>query len=132
MLCVRLADIACDKNLEVPTKWNSKTFMRYDNKISTRICYSRSVNVGIMAKYLRNALNSVIIQSISIPNRVLSLLRRTYNHIEQTTGDDAYIDEEAQRIARQRVLKVAIIGAPNSGKSTFIDCILQLSILRVK
>jgi len=83
-----------------------------------------------MAKCLSAIFLSIGLKPIVIPNRVQSLLKCNYSlNTEQfhRNGDDQN-ENESIEINRQRLLKIAIIGVPNAGKSSIINSIVQRNI----
>lgn len=48
-------------------------------------------------------------------------LLRTYSNAEAELPTDGIPDSQVPSLSRQRLLRVAIIGAPNAGKSTLVN-----------
>jgi len=87
-----------------------------------------------MTKYLSTTFHSIVPRSIGIPNRIRSLLLAKYNstNVEQCRignedRDDPKEDCDPKQ-TQQRLLKVAIVGVPNAGKSSLINSIVQRNV----
>lgn len=76
-----------------------------------------------MTKYLRVTFNSIALKSVSIPHRVQSLFKRTHSIYNDV--DSSYENNDSDHIKQQRLLKVAIIGIPNAGKSSLINSLMD-------
>ncbi|XP_050419939.1 GTPase Era, mitochondrial [Adelges cooleyi] len=74
-----------------------------------------------MVKLPRSWLVSILLKS---PNYSPTSLRFIHN-----TKEGSVIGNNEQTVEQQRLLKVAIIGVPNAGKSTLINMIMQRNVL---
>ncbi|XP_060852179.1 LOW QUALITY PROTEIN: GTPase Era, mitochondrial [Rhopalosiphum padi] len=83
-----------------------------------------------MAKYLSTIFLSIGLKPVVIPSRVHSLLKCNYslNSEQFHINSDNQNENESIKINRQRLLKIAIIGVPNAGKSSIINSIVQRNI----
>lgn len=83
-----------------------------------------------MAKYLSTIFLSIGLKPIVIPSRVHSLLKCNYslNSEQFHINSDNQNENESIKINRQRLLKIAIIGVPNAGKSSIINSIVQRNV----
>lgn len=78
-----------------------------------------------MAKYLSTVFHSIVSKPITVPKSVHTFLTSKYcsNLNESHYNNDNHHEKDGQ--IGQRLLKVAIIGAPNAGKSSTINSIIQ-------
>lgn len=82
-----------------------------------------------MAKYLNTIFLSIGLKPIVTPNRVHSLLKCNYSlNPEKYSNSDNQNENDLIKIKRQRLLKIAIIGVPNAGKSSIINSIVQRNV----
>lgn len=83
-----------------------------------------------MAKYLNTIFLSIGLKPIVTPYRVHSLLKCNYslNPEKFHSNSDNQNENDLIKIKRQRLLKIAIIGVPNAGKSSIINSIVQRNI----
>ncbi|KAL5245395.1 hypothetical protein ACI65C_012805 [Semiaphis heraclei] len=83
-----------------------------------------------MAKYFSTVFLSIRLKPIAIPNRIYTLLKCKYSsNPEQCHGNsESQNENDLIEIKRQRLLKIAIIGVPNAGKSSLINSIIQRPI----
>jgi len=85
-----------------------------------------------MTKYLSTTFHSIVPRSIGIPNRIRSLLLAKYNstNVEQCriANEDRDDQDCDPKQTQQRLLKVAIVGVPNAGKSSLINSIVQRNV----
>lgn len=83
-----------------------------------------------MAKYLNTMFLSIGLKPIITTNRVHSLLKCNYslNPEKCLSNSDNQNENDFIKIKRQRLLKIAIIGVPNAGKSSIINSIVQRNV----
>lgn len=83
-----------------------------------------------MAKYFSTNFLSIGLKPIAVPNRVYTLLKCKYssNPEQCHSNSDDQNENDLIEIKRQRLLKIAIIGVPNAGKSSIINSIVQRNI----
>lgn len=84
-----------------------------------------------MAKYMSTVFYSIISKSIvTIPNRVPTVVLNSckYSSNPECFQDDNNGDRHIIEQNRQRLLKVAIVGVPNAGKSSLINSIVQRNV----
>ncbi|XP_027852449.2 GTPase Era, mitochondrial [Aphis gossypii] len=83
-----------------------------------------------MAKYLNTIFLSIGLKPIVTPNRVHSLLKCNYSLNPEKCHSNSINQNENDliKIKHQRLLKIAIIGVPNAGKSSIINSIVQRNI----
>lgn len=81
-----------------------------------------------MAKYLSTIFHSIVSKPIVKPKCLHTLLKSKYssNTKEYYNENASEIDNTEQK--QQRLLKVAIIGVPNAGKSSLINSIIQRNV----
>lgn len=84
-----------------------------------------------MAEFLRTVFRSIVSKPVS--NRVRASAKCNYSSspVERyTNGDDDHHenDDAADDDKRQRLLKVAIVGVPNAGKSSLINSIVRRNV----
>lgn len=87
-----------------------------------------------MTKYLSTVFLSIRLKPIAISNRVHTFLRCKYssNSEQCYSNSDNQNNNNFNEINDQRLLKVAIIGVPNAGKSSVINSIVQRNVSTVK
>jgi len=87
-----------------------------------------------MAKYFSTIFFSIGLKPIAVPNRVYTLLKCKYSSNSEQCH--SYTDNQNENdfieIKRQRLLKIAIIGVPNAGKSSIINSIVQRNVSTVQ
>lgn len=83
-----------------------------------------------MAKYLSTVFHSIVLKPISVPKGVHTFFISKYssNPNEYHNNDDDPHEKSTIKEGGQRLLKVAIIGAPNAGKSSLINSIIQRNV----
>lgn len=86
-----------------------------------------------MAKYLNVVFRGITSpKPLAMPNRVAALWTAKYSanadSLHGATSDPCQRDDEIDERQQQRLLKVAIIGVPNAGKSSLINSIVQRSV----
>lgn len=84
-----------------------------------------------MAKYLSTAFYSIVFKPIVvIPNSVHTYVLNSckYSSKPEHCQDDNNNDCHNIEQNRQRLLKVAIVGVPNAGKSSLINSIVQRGV----
>jgi len=83
-----------------------------------------------MAKYLNTIFLSIGLKPIVTPNRVHSLLKCNYSLNSEKCHSNSINQNENDliKIKHQRLLKIAIIGVPNAGKSSIINSIVQRNV----
>ncbi|VVC43480.1 Hypothetical protein CINCED_3A022094 [Cinara cedri] len=83
-----------------------------------------------MAKYLSTVFNSIISKPIVTPKCMHMLLKSKYSsNVEDCyNNDDDHQERDDSEQKQQRLLKIAIIGVPNAGKSSLINSIVQRNI----
>jgi len=86
-----------------------------------------------MAKYFSTNFLSIGLKPIAVPNRVYTLLKCKYssNPEQCHSNSDDQNENDLIEIKRQRLLKIAIIGVPNAGKSSIINSIVQRNVSTV-
>lgn len=87
-----------------------------------------------MAKYFGTIFLSIGLKPITVPNRVYTLLKCKYssNPEQCHSNSDNQNENDFIEIKRQRLLKIAIIGVPNAGKSSIINSIVRRNVSTVK
>lgn len=87
-----------------------------------------------MAKYFSTIFLSIGLKPIAIPNRVYTLLKCNYssNPEQSHSNCDSQNENDFIETQRQRLLKVAIIGVPNAGKSSIINSIVQRNVSKIE
>lgn len=87
-----------------------------------------------MAKYFSTIFLPTGLKPIAIPNRVYTLLKCKYssNPEQSHSNSDNQNENDFIEIKCQRLLKIAIIGVPNAGKSSIINSIVQRNVSTVK
>lgn len=85
-----------------------------------------------MAKYLTTVVHSIVSDRILVHNRIIcTLLRskfRQYSSNAQNYCDDSHIENDCIERKEERLLKVAIVGVPNAGKSSIINSIVKRNV----
>jgi len=86
-----------------------------------------------MAKYFSTVFLSIRLKPIAIPNHVYTLLKCKYssNPKQCHSNSETQNENDFIEIKRQRLLKIAIIGVPNAGKSSIINSIIQRPVSTV-
>jgi len=87
-----------------------------------------------MAKYFSTVSLSIRLKPIAIPNRIYTLLKCKYssNPEQCHSNSESQNENDLIEIKHQRLLKIAIIGVPNAGKSSLINSIIQRPVSTVK
>lgn len=85
-----------------------------------------------MAKYL-NTIHSIISDHIVISNRIIcTLMRSKYRQYSSNTqnyhDNNSLLEKDCIEQKQERLLKVAIIGVPNAGKSSIINSIVKRNV----
>lgn len=83
-----------------------------------------------MAKYMSTVFHTIVSKPIVIPKCMHTLLKFKYSSkAEECYNNDVNLREiDNVDEKQQRLLKVAIIGVPNSGKSSLINSIVQRNV----
>lgn len=82
------------------------------------------LNIYSMAKYMSTVFYSIL----TIPNRALTVVLNSKYSSNPECCKDNNSDHHIFEQNRQRLLKVAIVGVPNAGKSSLINSIVQRSV----
>lgn len=83
-----------------------------------------------MAKYFSTVFLTIGLKPIAIPNRIYTFLKCKYSLNPEPchNNSDNQNKNNFIEIKHQRLLKIAIIGVPNAGKSSIINSIVQRNI----
>lgn len=83
-----------------------------------------------MAKYLSTVFYSIGLRPIAIPNRFHTILKCKYSLNQEQThiNSDCCNKNDFIELKPQRLLKIAVIGVPNAGKSSIINSIVQRNV----
>lgn len=83
-----------------------------------------------MAKYFSTIFLSIGLKPIAAPNTVYTLLKCKYSSNPERCHSisDNQKENDFIEIKHQRLLKIAIIGVPNAGKSSIINSIVQRNV----
>lgn len=85
-----------------------------------------------MAKYLSTVIHLIKSNRITVHNRIHTLLKSKYKQYssnpQQCQDNNIHHVNDSIKQKQERLLKVAIIGIPNAGKSSLINSIIKRNV----